>query len=118
MPDQNENKGEFDKVNPQAAETLSDRILTLLKDRGALKATEIAMKRPHPDPRNYNCTPRDNHGRTACRGKMIVIGYKFIGNKQAVYVCPVCKRKAGEASLLYAYNQLRKVRKCKSEWST
>ncbi len=67
-----------------------------------------AMKRPHPDARYYNCAPSDNHGGTACRGKMIVIGYEPLGKKQAVYECPVCKRKAGEASLLYAYNQLRK----------
>jgi hypothetical protein len=38
---------------------------------------------------------------------MVIWGFEPTGKKQAVYECTVCKRKAGEASLLTDYNRLR-----------
>ncbi len=65
------------------------------------------MKRPHPDPRYYNCAPPDLAGRETCNGKMVIFGFEPFRDKPAVYECTVCKRKAGEASLLTAYKQLK-----------
>jgi tRNA(Phe) wybutosine-synthesizing methylase Tyw3 len=66
------------------------------------------MKRPHSDPRYYNCAEPDSHGASSCNGRMVFIGTDAHWKKQGVYECLVCGRKAGEASLLTAYNQLKR----------
>jgi hypothetical protein len=66
------------------------------------------MKRPHPDSRYYNCSHLDSRGQSTCNGRMVFVGTEPLGKKQAVYECTLCHRKAGEASLLYGYGQLRK----------
>lgn len=59
------------------------------------------MKRRHADSRYYQCTDEN------CSGEMVQWGNDLGWKKQAVYECTVCHRKAGEASLLTAYNLLR-----------
>jgi DNA-directed RNA polymerase subunit RPC12/RpoP len=57
----------------------------------------------HPDPdRYYRCRE------SGCNGQLIQIGNELTSKKSAIYECSKCGARPGEASLLMAYNELRR----------